>query len=65
MSNRDFFESWERGHTELLEKGKQQALKILDSQQSPVPVEVQKQVDEYLDHVKKRDVGESDKPPKR
>ncbi len=65
LSNRDFFESWERGHTDLLEKGKQQALKILDSHESPVPMDVQKQIDEYLNHVKKRDVGEADKPPKR
>jgi hypothetical protein len=49
----------------LLEKGKQQALKILDSHESPVPMDVQKQIDEYLSHVKKRDVGEADKPPKR
>ena len=46
LSNRDFFESWERGHTDLLEKGKQQALKILDSHESPVPSDVQKQIDE-------------------
>ena len=29
LSNRDFFESWERGHTDLQEKAKQKAAKIL------------------------------------
>lgn len=65
LSNRDFFESWERGHTELLEKGKQKALNILDSHSCPVSVEKQKEIDDYLAFVKKRDVGEQDKPPRR
>lgn len=65
LSNRDFFESWERGHTELLEKGKQKALKILDTHQSPVPSEIRKEIDDYLNFVKKRDTGEQDKPPVR
>ncbi len=65
LSNRDFFESWERGHTELLEKGKQKALKILDTHQSPVSPEIRKEIDDYLNFVKKRDVEEPDKPPVR
>jgi trimethylamine--corrinoid protein Co-methyltransferase len=65
LSNRDFFETWERGHTELLEKAKQKALKILDSHPSPVAPEIQKEIDDYLGHVKKRDVGEPDTPPTR
>jgi trimethylamine--corrinoid protein Co-methyltransferase len=56
LSNRDFFETWERRHTELLEKAKQKALKILDTHQSPVAPEIQKEIDDYLDFVRKRDV---------
>jgi trimethylamine--corrinoid protein Co-methyltransferase len=56
LSNRDFFETWERGHTELLEKAKQKALKILDTHQSPVAPVIQKEIDDYLDFVRKRDV---------
>jgi trimethylamine--corrinoid protein Co-methyltransferase len=65
LSNRDFFESWERGHTDLYEKGKQKALGILESHAHPVSSEKQKEIDDYLNFVKKRDVGEDDKPPKR
>jgi trimethylamine--corrinoid protein Co-methyltransferase len=65
LSNRDFFETWERGHTELLEKAKQKALKILETHQSPVAPEIRKEIDDYLDFVKKRDVGESDRGPTR
>lgn len=63
LSNRDFFETWERGHTELLEKAKEKALKILDTHQSPVAPEIRREIDDYLDFVKKRDVGSSDSPP--
>ena len=48
-----------------LEKGKQKALKILDSHPCPVSKEKQKEIDDYLAFVKKRDVGENDTPPKR
>jgi trimethylamine--corrinoid protein Co-methyltransferase len=65
LSNRDFFETWERGHTELLEKAKQKALAILDTHQSPVSPEKRREIDDYLKFVKKRDAGEEDKPPKR
>jgi len=56
LSNREFFETWERGHTELQEKAKQKALEILDTHESPVPGEVQDEIDEYLAHVRRRDV---------
>jgi len=56
LSNRDFFETWERGHTELLEKAKEKALKILDTYESKVAPEIQREIDEYLDFVRKRDV---------
>ena len=65
LSNRDFFESWERGHTELSQKGKQKALKILDTHRSPVPAEVCEEIDQFLNHVKQRDLGEADNPPTR
>jgi trimethylamine--corrinoid protein Co-methyltransferase len=65
LSNRDFFETWERGHTDLLEKAKQKALKILDTHEPPVAPEIRKEIDDYLDFIKKRDVGESDNPPTR
>jgi trimethylamine:corrinoid methyltransferase-like protein len=65
LSNRDFFESWERGHTELYEKAKKKALGILENHQHPVSPEKQQEIDEFLRFVKKRDVGEPDKPPKR
>jgi trimethylamine--corrinoid protein Co-methyltransferase len=55
LSNRDFFESWERGHTELQEKAKEKTAKILATQKSPVAPEIQKEIDDYLDFVVKRD----------
>ncbi len=63
LSNRDFFETWERGHTDLLEKAKEKALKILETHESPVDPEIRKEIDDYLDFVKKRDTGESDSSP--
>jgi trimethylamine:corrinoid methyltransferase-like protein len=54
LSNRDFFETWERGHKELQEKAREKALKILDTYESKVPKEVQKEIDDYLDFVRKR-----------
>jgi len=57
LSNREFFESWERGHTDLQEKAKQKAAKILETHQSPVTPEIRKEIDDYLDFVVKRDVG--------
>ena len=65
LSNREFFETWERGHTELLDKAKQKALGILDTHSSPVATEIRQEIDDYLNFVKKRDTGESDKPPTR
>ena len=56
LSNRDFFETWERGHTELLEKAREKALKILDTYESKVAPEIQREIDDYLDFVRKRDV---------
>ena len=55
MSNRDFFESWERGHTELQEKAKEKTAKILETHKSPVAPEIRKEIDDYLDFVVKRD----------
>jgi trimethylamine--corrinoid protein Co-methyltransferase len=57
LSNRDFFESWERGHTELQEKAKEKAAEILNTHQSPVAPEIQKEIDDYLDFVVKRDTN--------
>jgi trimethylamine--corrinoid protein Co-methyltransferase len=65
LSNRDFFETWERGHTDLLEKAKAKALGILDTHTSPVAPEIRQEIDDYLDFVKKRDTGEPDNPPTR
>jgi trimethylamine:corrinoid methyltransferase-like protein len=56
LSNREFFETWERGHTELQEKAKAKALEILDTHESPVAPEIQKEIDDFLDHVRRRDV---------
>jgi len=56
MSNREFFETWEQGHTELQEKAKQKALKILDTHQSPVAPEIQNEINDYLAFIRKRDV---------
>jgi trimethylamine--corrinoid protein Co-methyltransferase len=55
LSNREFFESWERGHTELQEKAKQKAAKILENQESPVASEIQSEIDDFLDFVVARD----------
>jgi trimethylamine--corrinoid protein Co-methyltransferase len=65
LSNRDFFETWERGHRSLLEKARQKASAILDTHRSPVKPEKKEEIDDYLKFVKKRDTGEEDKPPKR
>lgn len=56
LSNRDFFEVWERGHTELQEKAKEKALKILDTYESKVAPEIQEEIDDYLSFVRKRDI---------
>ncbi len=55
LSNRDFFESWERGHTELQEKAKEKTAQILKTHKSPVAPEIRKEIDNYLDFVVKRD----------
>lgn len=65
LSNRDFFESWERGHEELYDKAKKKALEILDNHVHPVTPEKQKEIDDYLGFIKNRDTGEKDKPPVR
>lgn len=65
LSNRDNFETWERNPSDLMQKAKQKALNILDTHESPVPREIQEEIDEYLDFVKRRDVGEPDNPPTR
>jgi trimethylamine--corrinoid protein Co-methyltransferase len=57
LSNREFFESWERGHTDLQEKATQKADEILKTHESPVAPEIQQEIDDYLDFVVKRDVG--------
>ncbi len=57
LSNRDFFETWERGHTELQDKAKEKAAKILETAESPVAPEIRQEIDDYLDFVVKRDVG--------
>jgi trimethylamine--corrinoid protein Co-methyltransferase len=57
LSNRDFFESWERGHTELKEKAKQKAAEILEIAESPVAPEIGVEIDDYLDFVVRRDVN--------
>jgi trimethylamine:corrinoid methyltransferase-like protein len=56
LSNREFFETWERGHTELQQKAKEKALQIIDTHESPVPQEVRDEIDDYLAFVRKRDV---------
>jgi trimethylamine--corrinoid protein Co-methyltransferase len=56
LSNREFFETWERGHTELQDKAKAKALEILDTHESPVAPEIQKEIDDYLAFVRERDV---------
>jgi trimethylamine--corrinoid protein Co-methyltransferase len=57
LSNRDFFESWERGHTDLQEKAKRKAAEILETKDSPVAPEIRAEIDDYLDFVVRRDVG--------
>jgi trimethylamine--corrinoid protein Co-methyltransferase len=57
LSNKEFFESWERGHVDLQEKAKQQALEILANHQSPVAPEIQQELDSYLGFCMKRDLG--------
>jgi trimethylamine:corrinoid methyltransferase-like protein len=59
LSNRQFFETWERGHTELLEKAKEKARSILETHESPVPQAVQDEVDDYLAYIRRRDVDGS------
>ncbi len=59
LSNREFFETWERGHTELQDKAKAKALEILDTHQSPVPKEIQDEIDDYLAFVRERDVDKT------
>jgi trimethylamine--corrinoid protein Co-methyltransferase len=65
LSNRDNFETWERGPIDLMEKAKQKALNILETHESPVAYEIRQEIDEYLDFVKRRDVDEPDNPPTR
>ncbi len=57
LSNRDNFETWERGHTDLQEKARRKAAKILDTHESPVSSEIRQEIDDYLDFVVARDVG--------
>ncbi len=57
LNNKEFFESWQRGHVELQEKAKQKALEILDNHQSPVSAEIQQELDSYLDFCLRRDLG--------
>ncbi|MCP4391874.1 MAG: hypothetical protein GY802_26505, partial [Gammaproteobacteria bacterium] len=57
LNNKEFFESWQRGHVELQEKAKQKALSILDNHQSPVAAEIQQELDSYLDFCLQRDLG--------
>ena len=53
LSNRDFFETWERGHTELQEKAKQKAAAILEAAESPVAPEIRQEI---LAHAEVRQV---------
>jgi trimethylamine---corrinoid protein Co-methyltransferase len=61
LSNRDFFETWERGHIELQEKAKIKTAEILKTHRSPVKPEIIEEIDAFLDFVKRRDVGQSDR----
>mgnify|MGYP005853900005 FL=1 len=54
LSNRDFFETWERSHINLQQKAREKALRILNNYESQVPLEVQKEIDDYLDFVRRR-----------
>ena len=57
LSNKEFFESWEREHVELQDKAKAKALDILDNHESPVDPAIQQELDDYLAHCMKRDLG--------
>ena len=57
LSNREFFETWERGHTDLQEKAKRKAAEILETHESSVAPEIRQEIDDYLDFVVRRDVG--------
>jgi len=57
FSNRDFFESWQRGHTALQEKTRRRAAEILDTHVSPVAPEIRAEIDDYLAFVVRRDVA--------
>ena len=57
LNNKEFFESWQRGHVELQEKARQKALSILDNHQSPVAAEIQQELESYLDFCLQRDLG--------
>jgi len=57
LSNREYFETWERGHTDLQEKARQKAAEILETHQSPVAPEIRAEIDDYLAFVLRRDVG--------
>jgi trimethylamine--corrinoid protein Co-methyltransferase len=59
LSNREFFETWERGHTDLQEKAKEKARTILETHESPVPQAVQDEIDDYLAYVRERDVDKT------
>jgi len=56
LSNREFFETWERGHVELQEKARRKALSIIDTYESKVAPEIQKEIDDYLSYVRRRDI---------
>jgi trimethylamine---corrinoid protein Co-methyltransferase len=56
LSNREFFETWERGHKELQEKAVEKARTILETHESLVPQAVQDEIDDYLAYVRERDV---------
>jgi trimethylamine:corrinoid methyltransferase-like protein len=55
LSNRDFFETWERGHVELQEKARQKALQIVNTYESRVAPEIQQEIDKFLAFVRSRD----------
>jgi trimethylamine--corrinoid protein Co-methyltransferase len=57
LSNRDFFETWERGHVELQEKARRKALDIINNYPSPVAPETQHEIDKFLAFVRSRDVA--------
>ena len=55
LSNRDFFESWEREHTELKDKARAKSERILAEAVSPVAPEIRDEIDDYLEFVVRRD----------